>query len=796
MSVSETAPAFRHEHRHYDVVVVGGGMAGLASAVTAARLGARVALVQDRPMLGGNASAEVRVNLEGANGGAHNRFFVESGIAEDLLLENFWRNPTGSADHWNALLLELVLDTPQLDLYLDTHVRSLEKGDDGTITSVSGLTLASERTWSFAAHYFVDATGDGTIAFLARAEFMRGEESSHALGEPLAPPEPSERTLGGTMQFMCKDVGRPVEFQAPKFARKVTPEELRFSRSANVWGQAPVLGGFWWIEYGGHLDTIHDNADIKLELLAEVYGIWDYIKNNPEWRERNANLDLEWVAAVPGKRESRRVIGDYLLTENDVTKSVRFKDAVAYGGWSLDNHAHLGFMDFDRPPCTMVHVPGIYQIPLRCLYARDVPNLFLAGRDISCSHIACCSARVMMTCTSCGEAVGAAAGLAAEAKHRPREIAADDTLVAELQLRLERLGHFIPYVTLRADRAPDGTVATASSSGLLDQTEVARTMDLAKPRLLSLPLSEAMLASLSLWIRTSRGCALRWRLHAAHPDGYWIPGSVIAEGEHVCEALPQGGWVTIPIGIDAGPGYVHFAVATNEPDVEIGANDQRPLGPLSWQSWADDLAAEPIDDRRIRHWDVAEHRDHESGESSAYVFSFWRRGGHGWGGPPAPSIAFRVQPPQTPGPPMAVLEPFERPTITGVHGWASAPQQGKRYADRFVFEHAQWLELHLPEPLQVSAIELYFNSDVDRHLANLWFSHPPGVRAMSTLVADFDVETLECDGVRRQEAQIRDNHLRRCRVELGRKILGLRVTCYSTHGERYASLQDLRLRRG
>src|SRR5258708_2736400 len=235
MDTSDAVRGCHHDHVYYDVVVVGGGMAGIASAVTAARLGARVALIQDRPVLGGNASAEVRVNLEGANGAVHNRFFVESGIAEDLLLDNFWRNPTGSADHWNALLLELVLDTHDLDLYLDTYVSSLETSADGTIASLFGLTLASERTRSFHAQYFVDATGDGTIAFLGGAEFMRGEESNRAFDEPLAPPRPSERTLGGTMQFMCKDVGRPVEFHAPKFARKVTSEELRFSRSANVW---------------------------------------------------------------------------------------------------------------------------------------------------------------------------------------------------------------------------------------------------------------------------------------------------------------------------------------------------------------------------------------------------------------------------------------------------------------------------------------------------------------------------------------------------------------------------------
>ena len=147
MRAAKDARAYVHAVVDYDVVVIGGGMAGIAAAVTAARGGAHVALVQDRPVLGGNASTEVRVNLEGANGGVHNRFFVESGLPEDLLLENFWRNPTGSADHWGAVLLELVLDTAGLDLHLDTHAHTVELGEDGSINAVAALTLASERRW-------------------------------------------------------------------------------------------------------------------------------------------------------------------------------------------------------------------------------------------------------------------------------------------------------------------------------------------------------------------------------------------------------------------------------------------------------------------------------------------------------------------------------------------------------------------------------------------------------------------------------------------------------------------------
>ena len=480
--------SYRHEQREYDVLVVGGGMAGIAAAVTAAREQASVALVHDRPVLGGNASTEVRVNIEGANGGFHNRFFVESGLAEDLLLENFWKNPTGSADHWGAILLDLVLGTDGLDLYLDTHVNNVLLNPAGDLAGVEALTLASERSWTFLTRFAVDATGDGTIAYLAGATYMRGEEGFSTFGEPLAPEESTDYKLGGTMQFMCKDLGRPVEFERPKFARKVTADEIRVNRNVDVWGQDPVLGGFWWIEYGGHLDTIGDNPDIKLALLAEVYGVWDYIKNSPEWRDRNRDLDLEWVAAMPGKRESRRVFGDYVLTENDVMQGNRFADAIAFGGWSLDRHAPLGFMSFDEVPCTQVHPPGLYQIPLSSLFSRDISNLYLAGRDISCSHIACCSSRVMLTCTSCGEAVGAAAAESAASGAAPRAIVADALLLGNVRRRLERHGHYVPFVALGADRLAAGARLTSSSVAQLGQPEVTELLDLAKPRMLSIPL--------------------------------------------------------------------------------------------------------------------------------------------------------------------------------------------------------------------------------------------------------------------------------------------------------------------
>lgn len=769
---------YRHTDSTHEVVVVGGGMAGICAAVTAARGGARTALVQDRPVLGGNASTEIRVNLEGANGGVHNRFFVESGLAEDLLLENLWRNPTGSADHWSALLLELVLETENLELYLDTHVHDVSLSSDGSIAAVHGVTLASERSWTFSAPLFVDATGDATIAYLAGAEYLTGEDPQSLFDEPLAPREPTDNKLGGTMQFMCKDVGRPVIFERPSFARKVTAEELRVNRIPNVWTQDPVLGGFWWIEYGGDLDTVTDNEEIKRELLAEVWGVWDFVKNNDEWRERNANLDIEWVAAMPGKRESRRVLGDYVLTEQDVVGAARFEDGVAFGGWGIDNHAPRGFHDVDLPPCTQVQVPALYQIPLRSLYSRDVPNLFLAGRDISASHVGCCSARVMLTCAGIGEAVGAAASLG----RRPREVDA-----REAQHELERVGHYIPYRPLTEGRPPADAAATASSEARLEQRTVTTFLSLRRPRMLSLPLRRPRLDSVTIYVRAPAPTRIQWRVYACDPRETWLPQDELARGETVAHE----GWVELGIGVEVDPGYVHLALAADDPAAEVGASESRQLGALSWRCHVDSIDAVAVD-RRAEGWSLPQDAEEEWGDSVAFPFSFWRRDGHGWGGPPAPGIAFAVSPEQTYAPASAVLEPWERPTPEGVHAWVGTPQAGRSDNGRFVFDEPQTLELTWREPLPADVVEIYLDSDLDRHLANIWYSHPAGFRAMPTLLADFDVAVRDGSGWR-DVASVRGNHKRRVSVPVNAPLDGVRVTALATNGETVPTILDIRV---
>ncbi|MCW8134019.1 MAG: FAD-dependent oxidoreductase, partial [Planctomycetota bacterium] len=442
--------ALRCETKQYDVVVAGGGMSGVGAAITAARHGAKVALLQDRPVLGGNGSKEVRVWLQGASGGANALWFRETGLMEELLLENQFRNQDGNAEAWDTVILDLVLTQKNLDLYLSTSVMDV-KTSGGKIESITALTLASERLTTFQAPFFIDCTGDGTLGYLAGAPYMTGRESKAEFNESLAPEERKTYTLGGSILFLAKDTGKPVTFQSPSFAHKFTAKDFR-------WGRNPVhefdriKGGFWWIEWGGTLDTIHDNEAIKVELLKIAYGIFDYLKNDPEWKEKYKHYALEWVGTIPGKRESRRFVGEHILTEQDVVDRAEFPDGVAFGGWNLDDHAPLGFFDDHHPPATHTHIPGVYNVPLRSLYSKTVPNLLFAGRNVSATHVALTSVRVMLTCAQMGEAVGAAAAQCVKEGCLPREVASNPEKIARLRERLMRDDHYIVNMR-RADPA-------------------------------------------------------------------------------------------------------------------------------------------------------------------------------------------------------------------------------------------------------------------------------------------------------------------------------------------------------
>jgi hypothetical protein len=438
--------ALKTEHISVDIVVVGGGLSGVSAALSAARTGASVALLQDRPVLGGNASSEVRLWVLGATShmGNNNRWAREGGILDEILVENLYRNREGNPLILDTILLEKVSTEDNIRMLLNTCVYEAAMRDAETIGEVKAFCSQNQTRYIFQAAQFIDASGDGILGFLAGAAFRMGAESTDEFGELFAPSSDYGELLGHSIYFYTKDAGIPVRYHAPSFALKDITDIPRF-KSFNAKDHGCKL---WWIEYGGRLDTIHDSERIKWELWKIVYGVWHHIKNSGQFPEAE-NLTLEWVGTIPGKRESRRFEGDYMLRQQDIVEQRSHEDVVAFGGWSIDLHPGDGVYS-PLPGCNQWHSKGIYGIPYRCVYSRNISNLFFAGRLISASHVAFGSTRVMATGASVGQAVGTAAAMCVREGLLPRDLT-NDKLIKILQQNLLQAGVFLPGIR-RNDR--------------------------------------------------------------------------------------------------------------------------------------------------------------------------------------------------------------------------------------------------------------------------------------------------------------------------------------------------------
>lgn len=384
----------------YDLVVVGGGVPGCCAAVSAARLGLKVALVQDRPVLGGNSSSEVRVWISG-------RFCVEPyPVIGEVLREMFTRPPEcpGPAeDYGDDLKLRVVEAEENLDLYLGEHANRVEM-NGASIRAVVSQNIRTGRRTRFAARWFVDSTGDGTVGFLAGADYDFTREGH----------------LGTTNLWALEDTGKPAPFPECPWALdlrdKPFPTELK------------RLGRWYW-ESGFDLDTVADAEAIRDHNLRAMYGAWDALKNH---RGLYPTHRLAWAAAIAGKRESRRLLGDVVLTKEDVIDGREFPDGCVGATWSIDLHyPHPKYKEAcpENPFISVAEFTRFkknpYPVPYRCLYSRNVPNLMMAGRDISVTHEALGTVRVMATGGLMGEVLGRAVAICKKYDCQPRDVYAE-----------------------------------------------------------------------------------------------------------------------------------------------------------------------------------------------------------------------------------------------------------------------------------------------------------------------------------------------------------------------------------
>jgi FAD dependent oxidoreductase len=685
------------------LVVIGGGLSGVCAAIAAAREGLKVVLVQDRPVLGGNASSEVRLWVLGATShmGNNNRWSREGGILNEILEENLYRNRQGNGLIFDTILLEKCILEKNLTLLLNTAAYEVDKSDPDTISAVHAFCPQNSTRYLLRAPLFCDASGDGLVGFMSGAAFRMGAESKEEFGEGFAPDAEYGQLLGHSMYFSTKDVGVPVKFFAPSWALKDITKIPRYRQfNTNMQGC-----NFWWLEYGGRLDTIHQTEEIKWELWKVVYGVWDYIKNSGNFPEAET-MTLEWVGHIPGKRESRRFESDYLMRQQDVVEQTLFEDVVAHGGWAVDLHPADGVYS-EKSGCTQWHSKGVYGIPWRCYYSRNISNLLLAGRIISATHVAFGSTRVMATCAAGGQAVGTAAAVCLQHGLSPRDLASGDGL-RELQLRLERNGQFLPgrEITDLADLAARATVTASSRLQLGEIPAGGDWLKLDSGWAMLLPLTEGACPVFGFEVSAETTATLNVELRRAAKPGNFTPDELI---DTVVLEIPAGESraevrFTKAITREA----YHFVKLAENPAVRVRLSDQRVTGILAVTSACNKQVA-------------TSNLQSPPPGIGVDTFEFWlpkrRPAGH--------NLAMTIAPPLDGFEPENIIGGASRP-IDSVNAWVADPADPKPE-----------LTLTWNGPVAIGRVIIDFDPDWDHAMESVLMTHPEEI--VPFLVRDFDL---------------------------------------------------------
>lgn len=673
----------------YDILIVGGGMAGVCAALAAGRRGCKVALIQDRPVLGGNASSEVRLWALGATShmGNNNRWARESGILGEILVENVFRNKEGNAVKFDVVLIEKVKENPHIDLYLNTIAYHIDKKDAHHIDRVIAFNPQNSTIYHFRAGIFIDSSGDGIVSYQAGVPFRMGAEPPEEFDEKFAPDVSDYgELLGHTLYFYSKKVDHPVKFLPPDFALKDI-EKVTKIKDVNI---DDIGTKFWWLEYGGRHDTIHETEEIKYELWKIVYGIWNHIKNSGKYPGAEY-YTLEWVGMIPGKRESRRFEGEYMLNQRDIVEQKEHDDAISFGGWALDLHPADGAYS-DKRPCSQYHAKGVYQIPYRCYVPREVDNLLLAGRIISASHVAFGSTRVMLTCGHGGQAVGTAAAMCIENQQTPREYAGAEKAKA-LQQELLETGHYIPYV--KHDNPNIAEKATFNASSTLkfqgfDHNGSWRKLNYGMAQMI--PCRNAI-PNIQVKVKCDKPTTVHAELRISSKPMNHTPDTTLqafsfelAEGVHTVE-LSYGGEIE-------GPRYVFVTLLRNE-GVSVAISDQYVTGCVSvFNKYSPEVNNYG---QQFNQPDIG-----------VEEFEFWtpiRR-------PEGPNMALTLDKPLPFFQPGQVVNGFFRP-IHQPNGWVADMTDEKPV-----------LTLQWDQEQEISSIKLFFDTDFDHAMETCQWPHP------------------------------------------------------------------------
>ncbi len=734
-----------------DLTVVGGGLSGVCAAVTAARLGLEVLLIHDRPVLGGNSSSEIRLWVLGAScyGRSPNRYAREGGVMEELYVENRYRNPEGNPVIWDSLLLDWVSRESRITLLLDTAVFDVEMDsmDSDRIQSIRAFSSFSQTEFLCNSPLFLDASGDGIVGHLAGAEYRMGRESRDEFNESFAPAQDDRAMLGSSIYFISKKAGKPVRYIPPSFALDISKTEIPSYRRIDPLENGPE---FWWIEYGGELDTIHEAGNIKWKLWEIVYGIWDYIKNSGNF-EDTENLALEWIGTTAGKRESRRFLGDTVLSQNDIESQRRFDDAVAVGGWPIDLHPSEGVFSKNHA-CNQVHPDGVYTLPYRAYYSKNIKNLFLAGRLISCSHVAFGSTRVMGTCAAGAQAAGTAAFLCHRSGVSPRELS-DAKRVKTLQRLLLRQAQDIHFVRNEDPNnvALSAQVSASSHRTLTGFDPVAEGLiRLHEDFALMFPVVTETLQRISIPAIVNEDTEISVWLCSNDKGVNYVPNLNLWSDRIFVRAADDATIDLLPDIRVEKKGFLWLIIEANE-RVALHASEDKAVGVI---------ALKPEKQRELHH--------NYEGQL------IWK--------PKKQSIAFSLEPFQDCFVPQNVVNGYSRPYILP-NCWISEP---------FNMGRAEWIELRWNEPKTIHEIDILCNTDLDNPLETVHVPHPDPI--MEETLRDFDVLVQTMDGSWKEIERIRNNHHRKiCVCCIAESIQAVRINCQAANcGYPRAEIYEIR----
>ncbi|WP_256011685.1 FAD-dependent oxidoreductase [Desertivirga xinjiangensis] len=754
----------------FDVLVIGGGLAGFCAAVAAARLGSKTCIVQNRPVFGGNSSSEIRVTPHGAC--AFHAYARETGIISELLIEeraqnheaifeNGWTNSV-----WDLTLYNLAQSTPNLFIHVNTEAYDVLMNSDQEIKGVLARQQNAELELILEAKIFIDASGDGIVAERAGCEYRLGSEGKDEFNEPHAPEVASKDVMGNSIHFKTKDVGKPVPFTAPDWAIEYDDASFFYKQ-----GRLPKeeRGGYWWLEIGVPYNTITDNETIRHELTRHALGVWDWMKNkDPKMMERTRNYALDWIGQVPGKRESRRIMGLYLMTEHDPQNCTVFDDEIAFGGWFIDLHTPGGLLAEHSEPASnenystfseyaVKSYAGPYGIPLRSLISKNVGNLMMAGRNVSVTHAALGTVRVMNTTALMGQAAGTAAALAIQNKIPVSE--APSKLINRIQQQLLRDGCFLPNYknTDSDDLALSASVSASSEAFLLgagpesrgcheglkiwrDQPQyVLERLENRKGQLIAT--GSSRIEKISVFLNNTLGRDEMVAYEVKLVDNIWdyrvtgIP--LLAKGEAV---VPPGkSWVELNVDIESLPDnrYIRLDLLPN-PEVE----------------W---LIAGRIESAHVAMYQISENK--------------MRRFGNG------ETLSFKVEPPQACFKAQNVISGVSRPHRSA-NLWKSDPN----------LPLPQSIELTWAELKSLSEIQLTFPG----HLLREYHAYEPFYRDPQC-PKDYSVEAF-LEGNWETVIEVKNNYQRQNKHRLLHAIDTdrIRISVNATNGDPSAQIYEIR----